>query len=68
MFDGAQLGESIVAHSGDLEAALADYEDPMFVRSAVATAEAAKTHALCNADPDAPHGLVAFLSGAAPPA
>ena len=65
MYDGAQLGEAIVAHPGDLEAALAGYEETMFTRSAKAAAEAAETHALCFDDEHAPHGLIDFLTGAA---
>jgi 2-polyprenyl-6-methoxyphenol hydroxylase-like FAD-dependent oxidoreductase len=64
MYDGAELGKAIAAHRGDLEAALAAYEEAMFVRSAKAAVEAANTFAICFADANAPHGLVAFLTGA----
>ena len=40
MYDGAELGKAIVAHSGDIEAALGAYEQDMFLRSASAAAEA----------------------------
>ena len=43
MYDGAELGKAIAAHRGDLEAALAEYEEAMFARSAKAAVEAAKT-------------------------
>jgi 2-polyprenyl-6-methoxyphenol hydroxylase-like FAD-dependent oxidoreductase len=65
-YDGAERGEAIAAHRGDLEAALAAYEEPMFVRSAKAAVEAAATFALCFDDPNAPHGLVDFFTGVAP--
>lgn len=67
MYDGAELGKAIAAGlagpSPDLEGAIAKYEDAMFARSAVAAPEAAKTHELCYGE-TAPHGLIAFLSGA----
>jgi 2-polyprenyl-6-methoxyphenol hydroxylase-like FAD-dependent oxidoreductase len=67
MYDGAELGKAMAAHRGDLEAALAEYEETMFIRSANAAAEAARTHALCFDDDDAPHGLIDFLTGGAAP-
>ncbi|MGI5238304.1 FAD-dependent oxidoreductase [Dactylosporangium sp. CA-139066] len=57
MYDGAELGKSIVAHPGDVEGALREYEDAMFVRSERAAAEAAANLELCFRD-DAPQGLV----------
>jgi 2-polyprenyl-6-methoxyphenol hydroxylase-like FAD-dependent oxidoreductase len=68
MYDGAELGKAIAAHRGDLEAALAEYEETMFIRSAKAAVEAAKTHAICFADDNAPYGLIDFLTGGAAPA
>ncbi|WP_394840210.1 FAD-dependent monooxygenase [Pendulispora rubella] len=64
MHDGAELGKAIAAHRGNVESALAQYEESMFTRSSKAAAEAAITHALCFDDANAPHGLIAFLSGA----
>ncbi|MFD6514269.1 FAD-dependent oxidoreductase [Rhodococcus sp. NPDC060176] len=64
MFDGAELGKAIVAHPDDIEAALAEYEEAMFVRSA---SEAADSHVildLCLGD-HAPYSLVDFFTGAA---
>ncbi|AKU97879.1 hypothetical protein AKJ09_04543 [Labilithrix luteola] len=63
MYDGAELGKAIAAHRGDLEAALAEYEETMFIRSAKTAAEAAETHALCFDDESAPHGLIGMLTG-----
>jgi 2-polyprenyl-6-methoxyphenol hydroxylase-like FAD-dependent oxidoreductase len=40
MYDGAELGKSIAAHPGDVEAALVAYELALFPRSASAAAEA----------------------------
>lgn len=64
MYDGAQLGNAIAANPADIEAALAEYEEAMFIRSAKAAEEAAKTHSLCFEDENAPHGLIDFLTGA----
>jgi 2-polyprenyl-6-methoxyphenol hydroxylase-like FAD-dependent oxidoreductase len=62
MYDGAELGKAIAAHPRDLETALTEYEETMFVRSANAAVEAAKTFALCFDDDNAPHGLLNFLT------
>jgi 2-polyprenyl-6-methoxyphenol hydroxylase-like FAD-dependent oxidoreductase len=64
MLDGAELGEAIAAHPGDLEAALAAYEEPMFVRSAKESADAVEIQRLCLGE-GAPHALVAFFQGLA---
>ncbi|ASF08266.1 putative monooxygenase [Nocardia brasiliensis NBRC 14402] len=40
MLDGAELGQALAAHSGDIEAALAEYEQAMFARSTAIAAEA----------------------------
>lgn len=61
--DGAELGKAIAAHRADLEAALAEHEDNMFHRSAKTAVAAAKIHALCFADADAPRGLIELLTG-----
>lgn len=65
MLDGAELGEAIAAHRGDINAAIAEYDDTMFIRSAKAAAQGAVTHALCFQDQNAPHGIVDFLQGSA---
>ncbi|RZI97947.1 MAG: FAD-dependent monooxygenase [Brevundimonas sp.] len=64
MYDGAELGKAIAAHRGDLEAALAEYEEPMFVRGANEAVESANLLQLCFGD-DAPHGLIRFFTGSA---
>lgn len=63
MYDGSELAKAIAGHPGDLEAALGDYEEAMFTRSAKGAVEAAATHALCFND-QAPYSMVDFLSGA----
>lgn len=67
MYDGAELGKAIAAHRSDLDAALAEYEEAMFVRSAKAAVEAAETFGICFNDDNAPHGLVDLLRGAGTP-
>jgi hypothetical protein len=39
MLDGAELGQAIVAHPGDTEAALAAYENALFPRSQASATE-----------------------------
>jgi 2-polyprenyl-6-methoxyphenol hydroxylase-like FAD-dependent oxidoreductase len=57
MLDGAELGQAIAAHPGDIEAALAAYEKDLFTRSAEAAEEAARNLELCF-DERAPHSLL----------
>jgi 2-polyprenyl-6-methoxyphenol hydroxylase-like FAD-dependent oxidoreductase len=61
MYDGAELGEAIAAHRGDLEAALTEYEEAMFARSANAAAESARMNELLF-DDNAPRSLVDFFT------
>jgi 2-polyprenyl-6-methoxyphenol hydroxylase-like FAD-dependent oxidoreductase len=63
MYDGAELGRSIAAHRDDLDAALVEYEEAMFARSATAGVEALETFALFFADAHAPRGLLDLFSG-----
>ena len=63
MLDGAELGQAIAAHPGDIEAALTAYETVMFARSALAAAESHATLGICL-DDRAPLGLVEFFTGA----
>ncbi|MFG2847166.1 FAD-dependent oxidoreductase [Kitasatospora sp. NPDC048296] len=57
MLDGAELGQAIAAHPGDVEAALAAYEHALFPRSEAAAAMSAQSLSVCFRD-DAPHGLL----------
>ena len=57
MLDGAELGNAIAAHPGDVEAALAASEKDLFPRSAEAAGEAARNLELCF-DDRAPHSLL----------
>ncbi|WP_328345473.1 FAD-dependent oxidoreductase [Micromonospora sp. NBC_00421] len=57
MLDGAELGKAIAAHPGDIEVALAAYEQDLFPRSAEAAEEAARNLELCF-DDRAPHSLL----------
>jgi 2-polyprenyl-6-methoxyphenol hydroxylase-like FAD-dependent oxidoreductase len=62
MFDGSELGQAIAAHPGDTEAALAQYEQALFPRSAQFAAESARNHKLMFAD-NTPDGLLKLLTG-----
>ena len=61
MFDGAELGRAIVGHPGDIEMAVAAYEEALFPRSERAAADAHLILGLCL-DDCAPHGLIDFLT------
>ena len=63
MLDGAELGQAIAAHPGDVEAALAAYEAAMFPRCRQAAANSHEVLALCL-DERAPFSLVDFFTGA----
>ena len=60
MLDGAELGQAIAAHPGDIEAALAGYEHAMFPRAAEA-AGAEDTYDLMLGD-DAPNSWIAMMN------
>lgn len=62
MLDGAELGQLVAAHPGDLEGALAAFETAMFERAGPAAAEARATFDLCYGD-RAPWGLIEFFTG-----
>ena len=50
MLDGAELGQAIAAHAGDVDTALSTYEQALFPRSADAAAEATRNLELCFSD------------------
>jgi 2-polyprenyl-6-methoxyphenol hydroxylase-like FAD-dependent oxidoreductase len=62
MFDGSELGQAIAAHPDDAEAALAEYEQALFPRSAQFAAESDRNHKLIFGD-DTPGGLLKLLTG-----
>jgi 2-polyprenyl-6-methoxyphenol hydroxylase-like FAD-dependent oxidoreductase len=62
MYDGAELGQAIAAHPDDIEAALTEYEQALFPRSAEAAAEAAIIFEACYGD-HAPLSLISFFTG-----
>ena len=62
MYDGAELGKAIATHPGDIETALAEYEQAMFPRSAAAATEGIRLHELFYGD-DAPHSLIDMFNG-----
>ncbi|MER7811860.1 NAD(P)/FAD-dependent oxidoreductase [Streptomyces sp900116325] len=61
MLDGAELGQAIATHPGDLEKALSVYEEALFPRSAQKAQESAAGIALCLG-PNPVDGLVAMFS------
>lgn len=62
LYDGAELAKAIAANRDDLERALEEYEQAMFVRSRQAAADGSQLHELLFGD-NAPHSLVsAFLA------
>ncbi|MFJ1680167.1 FAD-dependent oxidoreductase [Streptomyces sp. NPDC088251] len=58
MLDGAELGKAVAAHPDDIEAALTEYEQAMFPRSAeAATFEGAEAHGT-DSDDNTAHDLI----------
>ncbi|WP_037312271.1 FAD-dependent oxidoreductase [Amycolatopsis orientalis] len=57
MFDGAELGRALIAHPGDVEAALRAYEKELFPRGEASAAESAESLELCFAE-DSPKPLL----------
>ncbi|AHH97743.1 NAD(P)/FAD-dependent oxidoreductase [Kutzneria viridogrisea] len=62
MQDGAELGQAILTHPDDVAAALAEHEQIMFTRAA-AQAEDDDIYKVMFGE-DAPHSMVAMLTGA----
>lgn len=62
MFDGAELGRAIAAHRNNFDAALPDFEEAMFARSAAVAIEAHETLDLCLGE-QSPYGLIDLISG-----
>ena len=62
MFDGAQLAKAIVAQTGDVEAALADFENAMFERSSAVAVDAQQMQDMLLGE-NTPHSLVEFFAG-----
>jgi 2-polyprenyl-6-methoxyphenol hydroxylase-like FAD-dependent oxidoreductase len=62
MYDGAHLATALAAHPGDIEAALTDYEQAMFPRSAAAAADGVELNELIFGD-NAPRSLIDMVSG-----
>ena len=63
MLDGAELGQAIAAHPGDIEAALTAYEEALFPRSEAEYADAHVILDLCLGE-RAPYGLIELFTGA----
>ena len=62
MLDGAELGKALAAHPDDIEAALTEYEQAMFPRSAeAATFEGAEAHG-ADSDNNTVHDLIAAFT------
>lgn len=62
MLDGAELGKALAEHPDDIEAALHEYEQDMFPRSAeVATFEGAEVHGI-DSDDNTAHGLIDMIT------
>ncbi|WP_407285287.1 FAD-dependent oxidoreductase [Streptomyces sp. BP-8] len=62
MLDGAELGGALAAHPDDLEAALTEYEQAMFVRSAeVGTFEGAEVHGI-DSEKNTPQAMLKMFT------
>ncbi|WP_406118502.1 FAD-dependent oxidoreductase [Streptomyces sp. NBC_00989] len=63
MLDGAELGQALAAHLNDVEAALTEYERSMFTRAAAVEANDDDMYTTMI-DDDAPHSMLALMTGA----
>ena len=61
MYDGAMLGEALVAHPEDIEGALLAYEQALFSRSATSAAESEEGQERLFGE-NAPQGLIDFFN------
>lgn len=61
MFDGAELARALAEHPGDVAAALAAYEEPMFARAEENTQESWQLMDICLGQ-DAPYSFVKFFT------
>ena len=66
MLEGAELAQAIVRHSGDVEAALAAFEERMFARAAAEAVDAHHMLDLCLGD-GAPSAFLDMMAGAPEP-
>ena len=62
IYDGAELGQSLGAHRDDIEAALQEYEEALFPRSAAVAEQTARNHTRFFGK-DAPQSVVEMFSG-----
>jgi 2-polyprenyl-6-methoxyphenol hydroxylase-like FAD-dependent oxidoreductase len=63
MLDGAELGQALAAHPDDVEAALAEHEQSMFARATAVAADDDDMYTIMI-DEDAPHSMLALMTGA----
>ena len=61
MYDGSELAGALAGHPGDVETALARYEEDMFARSAAEAVDAERILEICFGD-NAPYSFVGFLT------
>ena len=62
LYDGAELGEALAAHAGDVEAALGAYEMELFPRSAAEASEACRMQEVLFGE-KSPQSLLDFFAG-----
>jgi 2-polyprenyl-6-methoxyphenol hydroxylase-like FAD-dependent oxidoreductase len=62
IYDGAELGKALCVYLGDIEAALREYEEALFPRSASVAEQTARNHTLFFGD-EAPRSVVELFAG-----